>query len=275
MWLLNGESRHCIDASDRGFQYGDGLFETAEVVDGKPLFWQRHLRRLALGCEALSIPCPDFALLEREARQLSMGAERAVLKLIVTRGSGGRGYRPPQHVSPTRLFSLHPYPEYPAELQVEGIRLRLCQRRLSINPGLARIKHLNRLEQVLARAEWQDDDVHEGVMLDPQGHVIEGTMSNLFWVRDAVLRTPTLENCGIAGIVRALVIELATAAGISVCEETASLDGLLAADEVFMTNSVIGIWPVANLEQQAFKLGSATRRLQQLYAEARAMEVAA
>ncbi len=275
MFLLNGESRHCVDVSDRGFQYGDGVFETIEVVNGKPLFFDRHLIRLASGCQALMIPCPDFSILENEARQLSTGAEHAVLKLIVTRGSGGRGYRVPQQVLPTRLLSLHPYPDYPKDFQAAGINARVCERRLAINPELARIKHLNRLEQILARAEWQDDEFQEGLMMDRDNRFVEGTMSNLFWVKNDVLHTPLLNNCGIAGIVRELIIELARAARLSVVEESIDIAGLLQVDELFVTNSVIGIWPVTRLEYRAFAVGGITRQMQKLYAQARAVEAQA
>lgn len=275
MLLLNGERRHCVDVSDRGFQYGDGLFETIEVLNGKPLFFDRHLKRLAEGCRVLSIPCPDSELLEAEAKLLSASTEHGVLKLIVTRGSGGRGYRPPLAATPTRLFSLHPYPQYPEDFQVSGARVRPCRRRLAVNPDLARIKHLNRLEQVLARAEWQDDDYQEGLMLDSQGHVIEGTMSNLFWVVDGRLFTPTIRDCGIAGIVRDLLIELARADGMVVDEVQADMAELERAEEIFMTNSVIGIWPVKQLDGRDFVIGAATRRLQALYAAARIAEARA
>jgi len=272
MLLLNGESRHCIEVSDRGLHYGDGVFETVAVANGKPLFFQRHLQRLLLGCQTLLIPCPDFSLLEAEARQLSANADQAVLKLIVTRGSGGRGYRQPPEISPTRLLSLYPYPAYSQDFQEIGVKLRFCDKRLAINPDLARIKHLNRLEQVLARAEWQGDDIQEGLMLDSEQRVVEGTMSNLFWVKDGVLHTPLLDQCGIAGIVRALLIELAQSAGIKVVEDRVDRKELMAADELFVTNSVIGIWPVKQLELQRFELGEITRRLQRLYAELRLAE---
>lgn len=272
MLLLNGESRHCIEVSDRGLQYGDGVFETVDVLNGKPLFFQRHLQRLALGCRTLLIPCPEFSLLMAEAWQISAGVDQAVLKLIVTRGSGGRGYRQPPEIFPTRVLSLHPHPTYAPSFQKFGVNLRFCDKRLAINPDLARIKHLNRLEQVLARAEWQDDAIQEGLMLDAQQRVVEGTMSNLFWIKDGVLHTPLLDQCGIAGIVRALLIELAREDGISVIEDHASREDVLAADELFVTNSIIGIWPVKQLEQQRFEVGDITQRLQGLYANLRLAE---
>ncbi|QPK63443.1 aminodeoxychorismate lyase [Methylomonas sp. LL1] len=272
MFLLNGERRQYVDVSDRGFQYGDGLFETIAVFNSKPLFWRRHLARLAKGCEQLLIPPPDPALLTAEALRITSSADSAVLKLIVTRGSGGRGYRQPQPIVPTRLLSLHPSPNYPDEYQTDGIIARFCDQRLAISPRLAGIKHLNRLEQILARAEWRDDAIQEGLMLDGDGYVVEGTMSNLFFVKNGVLHTPSLVRCGIAGIVRQLVIDFARRNEIRLLEQQFETTSVLEADEVFVTNSVIGIWPVKRLDQQCFSVGSITRDIQQWYAGARIEE---
>lgn len=273
MFLLNGESRHLVDVSDRGFQYGDGLFETLEILQGKALFLDRHLQRLTHGCQRLLLPPPDWQILQQETQQLISHTEHGVLKIIITRGSGGRGYRQPEPIVPTRLLSLHPYPQYPDTLQTQGISVRFCNQLLSINPSLAGIKHLNRLEQVLARAEWQDDAIQEGLMLDSYGHVIEGTMSNLFIVKNAVLYTPALTQSGIAGIVRQLVLEFAEQLSLSVSIQSLDKEQLLAADEVFVTNSVIGIWPVKQIAEQCWPVGEWTRRLQAMLNQARLIEV--
>ena len=273
MVLINGEIRHSIEVSDRGFQYGDGVFETIAVANGKPLFLQQHLNRLVKGCERLLIPPPEQALLSAETRQLASTAESAVLKLIVTRGSGGRGYRQPVAISPTRVLSLHPFPEYPESYQSNGVCLRFCTQRLASNPVLAGIKHMNRLEQVLARAEWSDDAIQEGLMCDYEGHVIEGTMSNLFVVKGDMLLTPNLSDCGVAGILREIVLNFASAHNIGVSEKQQLYQqSVLEADEMFVTNSVIGIWPIRQLNEQCFKVGRITRRMQQWYAEARKEE---
>lgn len=273
MFLLNGESRHSVDVSDRGFQYGDGLFETLEVLQGKALFIDRHLQRLTEGCQRLLLPPPDWQLLQQEAQQLISDTQHGVLKIIITRGSGGRGYRQPEPIVPTRLLSLHPYPQYPSTLQSQGIVVRFCDQLLSINPSLAGIKHLNRLEQVLARAEWRDEAIQEGLMLDSNGHVIEGTMSNLFMVKNAVLYTPALTQSGIAGIVRQLVLEFAEQISLPVSIQSLDKDQLLQADEVFVTNSVISIWPVKQITEQSFQVGAWTQRLQAMLNQARLSEV--
>jgi 4-amino-4-deoxychorismate lyase len=255
------ESRH-ISALDRGLHYGDGVFTTLAVRSGAPLLLDRHLVRLTGDCQRLGIPCPDSALLREEALQLARGWDKAVMKLTVTRGEGGRGYRAPEESRATRVLALHPWPEYPDELARNGIAVRVCRLRLGRNPALAGIKHLNRLEQVLARGEWDDPKIQEGVLLDSGGEVIEGVMSNLFWVKDGRLFTPRLDQCGVAGVMRALVLELAARRGLSALESRAPLSAVWEADEVFFTNSVIGLWPVRYLEEQRYSVGPVARCIQ-------------
>jgi 4-amino-4-deoxychorismate lyase len=265
MYLLNGESKHCIEFSDRGFQYGDGLFETIEIINETPVFLNRHLRRLNQGCERLLIPMPDISTLRKEALQLSKDSTHAVLKLIVTRGSGGRGYRQPDAINTTRLFSLHPYPDYSENFTLLGVNARFCKARLGLNPYLAGIKHMNRLEQVLARSEWDSSEIQEGLMLDVNEHVVEGTMSNIFLVKDKILYTPEITQCGVKGILRDIIIQLAKKYLISVVEKDITKDELFSADELFITNSIIGVWPVKQLEWRNYGVGGVTRQLQSLY----------
>lgn len=262
MILVNGKYRDQIDITDRGFQYGDGLFETIEVRSGKPVFFDRHLARLSAGCRKLLIPEPDSALLALEAGELCKQSEHAVLKIIVTRGSGGRGYRQPDRLHPTRVLSLHPSPDYPESFRKQGVTLRFCRTRLGLNPSLAGVKHLNRLEQVLARAEWNDPTIQEGIMLDSNDHVIEGTMTNLFCIKDGIVYTPPLSQAGIAGIIRSIIIDLLNEQNSAFSEKSLTQDELLTADEVFVCNSIIGLWPVKQIANTPFQVGDATRRIQ-------------
>ncbi|MGD0960926.1 MAG: aminodeoxychorismate lyase [Methylomonas sp.] len=264
MFLLNGRPAGTIALTDRGLHYGDGLFETLEVAQGRPLFLDRHLARLERGCRKLSIPPPDRDILSHEAQTISAGTERAVLKLIITRGSGGRGYQQPAEIAPSRIAALYPFPDYPQHFSSAGVAVRLCEQRLAINKALAGIKHLNRLEQILARAEWRNDDYTEGLMLDYNGYVIEGSMSNVFMVKNGMLYTPLLSECGVEGIVRAIVMELAACRQIPVIVEQLDIAAFLQADEIFITNSVIGIWPVRQLEKYRLTVGAMTRMLQNL-----------
>jgi len=263
MFLVDGECRSQIEVSDRGLQYGDGLFETIAVRYRQAVFWREHFDRLQAGCLRLRIPVPDHERLLAEITQLCTQSPTcsSVLKLIITRGVGGRGYRPPDLVEPTRILSLHPYPDYPSDFQLEGVVVRFCDTRLAINPLLAGLKHLNRLEQVLARAEWQNPDIQEGIMLDVNGWVIEGTMTNLFYVKSGILYTAMLNESGILGIMRQKIIELAQQQGLQVCEQRYTKNDLLSADEVFLTNSLISIWPVKQIEQQVFTVGIVTKQL--------------
>jgi 4-amino-4-deoxychorismate lyase len=254
VYLVNGQPSDAIPVTDRGFQYGDGLFETIAVKDGEPLLFDRHLDRLARGCAKLGIAMPAPALLEDEARGLCRGHTRHVLKMIVTRGPGGRGYRPDGAGPPTRVLAALPWPEYPEKFHAQGVVVRLCHTRLGSNPDLAGLKHLGRLEQVLARGEWADDSAQEGLMLDRESRVVEGTMSNVFLISGGRLVTPRLDRCGIAGVMRGAVLACAARIGVQCDERPVTLEELLSADALFLTNSLIGLWPVRQFEQRHYAI---------------------
>ncbi len=265
MQWINGNNEHWIQHSDRGLQYGDGLFETIEILHGKPRFLALHLQRLQIGCERLLLPLPDLVDLSEQIRRRASGCAHGILKLILTRGSGGRGYRLPRPSNTTGILILHPYPVYPENYAEVGVNIRFCDLRLGCNPRLAGVKHLNRLEQVLARAEWNDADIQEGLLLDFQDNVIEGTMSNIFIVKSGRLMTPLLNMAGVDGVVRQVIRKLCEQLSMSCLEGNLSKQALLSADELFITNSVIGIWPVKKLQHQDYKIGSVTRQLQAQY----------
>ena len=262
MIIVNGVKQHKIDVSDRGFQYGDGLFETIEVIQGQPVFLQQHLARMKFGSRRLLIPFPGNELISDEISSLVRDLSHAVLKLMLTRGEGGRGYRQPGNIQPTRVLSVHPFPEYPSKLKEQGINTRFCQCRLGLNPLLAGIKHLNRLEQVLARSEWQDPEIQEGLMLDVNDHVIEGTMTNLFLVKNNLLYTPNLDYSGVDGIIRKVVLQSAKKFGLKTEQKYLTRQEIFAADELFVTNSIIGLWPIKQVEQHSFRAGPVTRQVE-------------
>ncbi|MBI3903975.1 MAG: aminodeoxychorismate lyase [Nitrosomonadales bacterium] len=246
--LVNGVLSDSISAADRGLLYGDGVFRTLRLARGKLLHWPHHYRKLQQDCAALLLSCPDPRSLLAELEQLVFGQAEGVVKIVVTRGSGIRGYAPTTHTAPTRILSLSPLPVYPALFSTEGVRLHLCGLRLSHQPRLAGIKHLNRLENVLAAAEWSDTDIAEGLLLDDNDNVIEGTRSNLFMLRNNELLTPDLSRCGVAGVQRERVMEWATSHNRPCRIEQFRMPELLAADEVFLVNSLIGLWPVRELQ---------------------------
>ena len=210
------------------------------------------MRRLRMGADRLSIPCPSESLLWRECRTVIGRASRCVVKLVITRGSGGRGYGPPVRIRPTRIFSCHPWTEHPAEWFRSGVSVAICRTRLAEQPILAGIKHLNRLEQVLARSEWNDPACAEGVMCDRHGRVICGTTSNLFLFDKDGLVTPRLDSCGIAGTVRGLILRTAALFGISAAEGELYVPDLFRADGLFLTNALIGAWPVRHLGERRY-----------------------
>lgn len=256
--LINGEHKDDVAGTDRGLYYGDGLFETLAVVDSEPQRWDAHLQRLKRGMQRLGFPAIDMQRLAQEAAQLCVGVERGVLKLVLTRGSGGRGYRPPSMPVPTRILQLYSWPAYPPHWAEHGVRARVCTTRLAIQPTLAGLKHLNRLEQVLARREWDDPDIAEGLMLDTQDQIISGTLSNVFFVRHGVLHTPDLSGCGVAGVTRATILDIARRRGWPTKIGAFRMHDLLQAQEIFFCNSVIGIWPVTSLEGYALAQGEIT-----------------
>ena len=262
--LVNGAPGDSISASDRGLAYGDGIYRTLEARHGTPLLWHWQWQRLAADCAALCLPCPDEALLLAEIASVAGRLERAVVKIVLTRGTGQRGYAMPAACTPTRIVSASAWAGYPPDRAADGIVARWCDTRLAIQPRLAGIKHLNRLENVLARSEWTDPAIAEGLMLDMDGTVVEGTMSNLFVVQNGVLITPPLDRCGVSGAMRACVIDTAANLGLTVREGRLLPDDVLAADEAFVCNSLAGIWPLRQLEARQWHDWPLTRRLQQL-----------
>lgn len=268
VWV-NGLPEGTVSPLDRGLHYGDGLFETMAVIDGKPLLWARHMGRLLAGCERLGIPIPDPSVLNEElAQAIRLAGRRSVVKLIVTCGSGGRGYRAPDPVEPLRVITLNSWPDYSPSRWLEGVHVRVCATRLARQPALAGIKHLNRLEQVLARNEWRDDETAEGLMCDDRGRLIEGTMSNVFLrIRDRIA-TPLLDGCGVAGTLRAELLARAEQGGLAIDQCVVTLEDLMTADEVLICNSVFGIWPVRSVAGRDFAIGEMAAAMNELAKEA-------
>jgi len=265
--LINGEPGASISVLDRGFQYGDGIFETLAVANGESLLWDRHMRRFFHGASRLGLRAPAEELLRREAEQVCRGAPRGVLKIMLTRGVSGRGYAPRPDAAPTRTVGLLPWPDYPARYRTDGVNAQFCHTLITRHNILAGLKHLNRLEQVLARMELSGDCA-EGLMQDETGHVIEGTMTNLFVVSGGTLLTPDLSLSGVAGVMRDLVLERAPALSLDCRIAGLKREHVLGADEMFLTNSLIGVWPVRRIESREYPVGPITRRIQEAVRDA-------
>lgn len=258
---INGQQTSELHARDRGLQYGDGLFETIAVFDGTPQFLSDHLERLGRSAARLKFPDINLAGLEAEIAQVASGLDTAVLKLILTRGESARGYRPPDRPGLTRIIMTSPWPAWPVEHYRNGVRARVCTQRLAVQPALAGMKHLNRLEQVLARAEWSDPGIAEGVMLDTDDRLVCGSMSNLYILCGNSLLTPSLERCGVKGVMRNQVQKAAAAIGLKWQEKDLLLEEALGADLMCLSNALIGLWPVRELDGHRFKRLEAGRAL--------------
>ncbi len=258
---INGLQTSSLDPRDRGLQYGDGLFETIAVFNGQPQGLGAHLARLQHSAARLKFPDIELAGLETEIHQAATSLAKAVLKLIITRGESARGYRPPELPEPTRIIMTSSWPDWPEDHYLDGVRARVCEQRLAIQPALAGMKHLNRLEQVLARAEWTDPDIAEGVMLDTDDRLVCGTMSNLYLLRGSRLLTPSIERCGVKGVMRQQVHKAARTLGLEWQERDLALDDAWDADGMYFSNALIGLWPVRELEGHRYTCMDGGKRL--------------
>jgi 4-amino-4-deoxychorismate lyase len=262
--LINGEIASHLPADDRGLAYGDGLFETLAVVGGKPRLWQQHMDRLVRGCERLGLAPPPQEILLREARTVAAGSPRCIVKIILTRGSGGRGYAPPSAPVPRRIVSAHDWPEGLEADRQQGVDAVICDTRLAVQPLLRGIKHLNRLEQVLAAAELSSQPGRHGIVRNTEGFVICGVAANLFLVLDGQLLTPRMDRSGVHGVLRDLLLREFSARGE---RRRVTLDLLAEATELFFCSAIRGIVPVVSLagkecEPRRLGIGPVTREMQ-------------
>lgn len=266
-FLINGIKEGCLSPLDRGFAYGDGIFRTLTIQDGCAQHWALHYAKLVHDCNMLGIVCPSATVLLNDIERLFADSQHAVAKIIITRGEGARGYSMPSLAQPTRVVIKSAFPHYPQAHFEQGVRLHLCQTRLGLQPQLAGIKHLNRLENVIARAEWSDSAVADGLLLDVEGNAIECTASNLFARYDKTLLSPNLARCGVAGVTRQRVLEMAPGLGYATEIADIPLATLLAADEVLITNSLFGVWQVLELSHKQWQPQAMAARLRKLLQE--------
>jgi 4-amino-4-deoxychorismate lyase len=259
--MINGIAADHLLISDRSIHYGDGLFETILCSDNRLYYWPQHYQRLRSSAEKLKIVCPgEQALLQDIAELLSSSpaAEHCVIKIILSRGHGERGYGFTSAITANRIVLLSDldaaYSSILSATLLHG-ELFICDQQASINESLAGLKHLNRLENVMARNEWHDktSTFIDGLMLNAEQQVIEGTMSNLFAVRDGMIFTPGLQRSGINGVMREAVMALATNNGLPLSVTSLSLESLLSMDELFITNSLIGMKRVTKLGETIYK----------------------
>lgn len=251
-YLINGHFNQVISPLDRGFSYGDGVFRSLKMVRGVPQHWPMHYQKLVADCAAIGIVCPSAELFINDFLQLFTLDETSVAKIMVTRGEGERGYAPPAITLPTRVIIKSALPHYPEAFYSQGVKLCLCETKLAHQPKLAGIKHLNRLENVLARMEWRDESIFDGLLLDQNGDVIECTMSNIFARFDHLLVTPDLSQCGVAGVTRQSVMGMIRSLGLEIEVAPLSLSRLLQADEVIICNSLYSAFQVSDIANKTW-----------------------
>lgn len=253
-YCVNGKLVSGIAPTNRGFAYGDGIFRTMRLLDGELQDWPLHYQTLVADCSKIQIVCPSAELLMQEFKYFMASASEedtqfSIIKIIITRGEGARGYAPPAVCEPTRVLIQSPLPNYPDEIYTNGVALYSCQTRLAHQPILAGIKHLNRLENVLARAEHKDPRFFDGLLQDYDGHVIEAVSGNLFIRKEGVVMTPALDSCGVAGVMRQKILDWYRTQGQPVVIAPLSIEDVLQAEGVVIVNSVYGVLQVAQIDE--------------------------
>jgi 4-amino-4-deoxychorismate lyase len=230
-------------STDRSFQYGDGLFTTIRVKGGKAMLWDLHLQRLVSGANALQIHSFDTDELTAQVQQ-AISAPDQVIKVLISRGQAGRGYSPQGIASPCCYISTAALPDY-RNWQQQGICLGVADFKLAQQPALAGLKHNNRLEQVLIKAELAERDVDELVVLDQSDAVIEVSAANLMFCRNGQWYTPALDQAGVKGVMRQHLM-----AHLLVTEGNFGLADLQQADALLICNALMGVVPVKQFAGQ-------------------------
>ena len=252
MFLINGAWQETLPANDRAIQFGDGCFTTARVVNGEVQHLSAHLRRLQQGCERLYLPVTDWQCIEQEMSGLAQAHLSGVLKVILTRGAGGRGYSAAGCHQPNRILSLSSMPAFYPDWRTQGVTLATSPVRLGRNPHLAGIKHLNRLEQVLIRAQLEQTDANEALVLDSDGWVTECCAANLFWRKGKTVFTPDIRQAGVNGIMRQHILAVLKASSWKIKEVQEPPAALNDAEEVLICNALLPVAPVREIDGQCY-----------------------
>ncbi|PHM33459.1 aminodeoxychorismate lyase [Xenorhabdus innexi] len=260
MYWINGKPHDQLPVNDRSIQYGDGCFTTIRVEQGQAAFLPLHIKRLQKGVEKLFMPVPDWSQLENHIKQVITECESGVLKVLLSRGTGGRGYSMAGISGPNQILSLSSYPEQYYQQRKNGVALGLSPVAMGINPYLAGIKHLNRLEQVLIKRLIEQEKVDEALVLDSDGLLVECCSANIFWRRGKNIYTPDLSQCGVEGVMRQKIIQLLEGSDYNLSCVMRYPEALAHADEVIICNSLMPIMAVnqiqAHKNQPAWKYHS-------------------
>mgnify|MGYP001814747499 FL=1 len=269
-WHKLGENQHVIESGERAFHYGDGLFETIAIRGGQPRLWEYHIDRLTAGCKVLGLDIPRTPVLRRRL-EVALGdsdqnTDFCTAKMIVTAGPSQRGYGRSMPTEATIYVGVYPGVPLNKQAYEKGVATIMCETRLAIGSTVAGLKTLNRIEQVLARSECLVTGAFEGFTRDADDRLICGTMSNVFIVKNQEIRTPSLERCGVAGTMRRHVIETLGREGRAVDVSDLDEKDLVDADEVFISNSQVGVVPVQRCGGHKWPVGDTTLELMALLA---------
>lgn len=270
-WYSNGKRVNSVPINDRGLQYGDGLFETIAIRDGQPRLWAYHMDRLRLGCDTLGFAIPGNEALRADVYQcvqkspLSDG--HGVVKIVLTAGIGRRGYGRSLGIDATILIGVFASAALSVNIYRDGVDTILCSARLGSGTALSGMKTLNRLEQVLASSEVLENGVFEGFTMDADDNVICGTMTNVFFVTNNNINTPTLDRCGVNGVMRRHIIATLQDNDIDVTFRSFTPSALADIDELFVSNSQFGVLPVRRCEDRHWAVGEMTRKTMALMAD--------
>jgi len=270
-WFHDGKPADVVSIDDRAFQYGDGLFETVAIRSGEPRLWNYHVDRMTMGCERLQIALPDVQSLRKQlghaVTQSGEISDHCAAKIVVSCGVSARGYAretPTYAMTYIGVFATMPVA---TEQYRDGVETLMCDTRLALFSVTAGLKTLNRLEQVLARAECAAQSAFEGLTLDASERLICGTMSNVFIVSNQSVITPSLHRCGVEGVMRRHTIETLRTNGIAVVIRDVGEDELYRSDEIFLTNSQFGILPVRRCGERVWPHHPVTQKVMAMMAE--------
>ncbi|MDO6426929.1 aminodeoxychorismate lyase [Thalassotalea sp. 1_MG-2023] len=252
---LNGIRTEDISIKDRGLAYGDGVFTTAKIVDGTILLLAEHIDRLKESCARIALSNIDWHALKAELVKQSTAFPLAVLKVMITAGTGGRGYSRIGVSKPNVIVMVHEFPKHYIDWHQTGVSIGIAKTQLGINPQLAGIKHLNRLEQVLIRKELDESDWQDLIVTDVQNNIVETSCANVFWIKNNAVFTPELGSSGVAGLLRTQAISQFSKVKLV----KAPIDALKEVDAMIICNSVMGYVPVENFNGQTLSLSVASR----------------
>ncbi|MCK6262094.1 aminodeoxychorismate lyase [Vibrio sp. ZSDE26] len=265
MFWVNGQPSEAISLTDRSFQYGDGCFTTMLTREGRIENWSAHQSRMERCLTLLNIDQPNWNQVQDWLKKAALTSPKGGLRLNITRGEGGRGYSCYGVSNINIVISHFAYPAQYKTWGEHGIELGVCHYQLGLNPHLAGHKHNNRLEQILAKQDIDSQGFFDGIVTDLQGHIVETTMANIFWIKEGSLYTPSLTNSGVAGVVREALLKKAKEKQLPINMGSFKLPALLNAEEVFITNSICEIVPVTKIKDKLFPVGPATREFQENY----------